>query len=56
MENLKKALLYLGINNFLKEKEKEASSLFTRGLIENGICANENITIVRRFIKKSIDK
>lgn len=56
MRNLRKALLSLGIEKYLEEQEKEARSLFIRGLIENGKRINESIILVKEFLKNTIDK
>ena len=50
--NLKQALIKLNISEFLKEKEKEATQFFIKGLIENGKAFNEAILTIKDFLNE----
>ena len=48
--NLREALIKLNIGEFIKDKEKEATQFFIKGLIENVKAFNEAITTVKDFL------
>ena len=51
MEELIRALKGIEIEQHLKEVEKEATSYFTRGLFECGNKLNQDILIIKKYLK-----
>lgn len=51
MEELIKALKVLGVENFLEEKNKEATNYYVRGLFECGKEVSESILVIKKYLK-----
>ena len=48
--DLREALRRLRIEEWLKQKQAEATQFFIKGLIENGNKMNEAIMVIRKFL------
>lgn len=48
---VREALKILNINEWLKQKQAEATQMFIKGLVENGNKINEAIMAIKEFLK-----